>query len=135
SGVRTQSFATNLYVGMAVSAHNSGTNTTASFIDFYPRAQGGRPGDEIHPTLSASQVGTNIVFRWPQTPRSYALEVATSLGASNDWSLLMLPVGFNGSTRAFQANVPIGLLGQKLFIRNTRIDKLIPDIPSIMVTT
>src|SRR5205823_14142017 len=126
SGVRTQSFATNLYVGMAVSAHNSGTNTTASFIDFYPRAQGGRPGDEIHPTLSASQVGTNIVFKWPQTPRSYALEVATSLGASNEWDLLVLPVGFNVSNRIFQANLGLGLLGKTLFVRNRRVEKLIP---------
>jgi len=122
-----------LNVGMAVASHNDATNTTASFTDFYH--QGGRPGDEIRPTLSALHVGTNIVLKWPQTPRSYALEVAAGLGGTNEWSLLMLPVGFNGSTRAFQANVPIGLLGQKLFVRNTRVDKLIPDIPAIMVTT
>ncbi|MBI3851440.1 MAG: hypothetical protein HY298_14365 [Verrucomicrobia bacterium] len=132
SGVTTQGFATNLYVGMAVSAHSVVTNTTASFTDFYP--QGGRPGDEIHPGLSASLNGTNISFKWPQTPRSYAVEVATSLSESNDWGLLVVPVGFDLSNRVFQVSLPVGFLGQQLFVRNTRVDKLIPDIPAIMTT-
>ena len=132
SGVTTQSFATNLYVGMATSARSFGTNTTASFTDFY--AEGRRPGDEIHPTLTASLSGNNLQFTWPQTPRAYALEISTSLVGSNQWGLLVIPTYFNTTNRVFQTGFPASLLGSQLFARNVRVDKLLPNIPAIMVT-
>jgi regulation of enolase protein 1 (concanavalin A-like superfamily) len=132
SGAITQSFKTNLLVGMAACSHNSGLNNTASFTDF--SAEGGRPGDDIRPVLSAGLSGSDVVLEWPATPRSYAVEIATDLSTSNQWGLLSVPYGYNLSNRTFELRLPAGLMGEKLFLRNTRVDKLIPDIPAIMAT-
>jgi hypothetical protein len=73
------------------------------------------------------------------------VEVATNLNGSlestnlPEWGLLVIPIqlsessGSNGS--AWRMNIPISLFGDKLFMRASRVSRLIPDIPSIMVTT
>jgi len=130
SGSTTQTFAKTLHVGLAATAQTTSATTTASFTDFL--VKGGRPGDDIVPTLSISHTGPNVVLKWPRTPRSYALQVSTNL---LEWGLLVVPIQLTDSNTAFQAALPIGLLGSSLFLRPERIDKLIPDIASIMVNT
>jgi len=143
SGVITQPFHTNLFVGMAVSSNIPGIKTTASFTDFYVR--GAKPGDEIRPHLSVSLNGTDVMVTWPRTPRDYAVEVSTNLSGATgttdlpEWGLLVIPIQLTGSSGSsgsvWHMSLPLDLLGQKLFLRNTRVAKLIPDIESIMVTT
>jgi len=132
SGSTTQAFTNMLHVGMAVTSHSDLDTTTATFSDFL--VGGGRPGDEIAPSLSISHTGTNVVVTWPVTPRSYAVQVSTNL---HEWGLFINPiqlVRLNGVS-AFQTTIPLSFFGKQLFLRPERVDKLIPDIASIMVDT
>jgi regulation of enolase protein 1 (concanavalin A-like superfamily) len=130
SGSVTQALSKTLHVGLAATSQTNSATTTASFTDFLVR--GPRPGDDIVPTLSVFHTGQNVVLKWPRTPRSYALQVSTNLV---EWGLLVIPILLADSNSAFQTTLPIGLLGSSLFLRPERVDKLIPDIASIMVTT
>ena len=129
SGVTTQTFSTNLLVGLMTCSHNNGTATTASFTDVLVR--GARPGDAVVPTLSAALVGTNIVVQWPKTRRSFALQVTDNLGVSNEWGILVAPYQLN--TNQWRLNIPLGSLGNQLFIRATRVERLIPQFASLFV--
>ena len=117
---------------MAVTSHSDLVDTTAAFSGFL--AQAGRPGDNIIPALSIAHAGTNVVVTWPVTPRSYAVQVSTNL---QEWGLFINPIQLtrlNGAT-VFQTTIPLSFFGKQLFLRPERVDKLIPDIASIMVDT
>jgi len=130
SGVTTQAFATNLLVGMAVTAHTFGIPTTADFSDF--EISGARPGDTILPTVTAALAGTNLTLNWLRTPRDFAVEASTNL---TDWALFLLPI-IEGVTNSNQRSmqIPLALATNHLYLRLIRVKRLIPDPPLLLTT-
>lgn len=131
SGVTTQVFATNLFLGLAVASHTTdGTPTTAGFTDF--RISGARPGDDLVPLLSTASTATNLTLSWLRTPRDYAVEASTNL---TSWGLFLLPiieVATNTSQRTM--TVPFSLSRTRLFLRLRRVQRVIPDPPFLLST-
>lgn len=132
SGVTTQSFSTNLLIGLAAASNTTnGTPTTAGFCAF--QTTGVRPGDNILPTLTGSVVGTNLVLNWNRTPRDYMIEASTNLLTSpTNWSFLLFPV-LEVSTNGRAMEVPLNF-APSLFMRLRRVERVIPDPPLVLST-
>jgi regulation of enolase protein 1 (concanavalin A-like superfamily) len=140
----------NLYIGMATTAHLNGQTTTATFTDF--GFNGKRPGDGVVPTISATLYQkTNLVVKWQRTPRDFTVQVTTNLVTSSGsvsnamaWAFLMNPV-FDTSltgTNAFMPTtgrymvIPTDLFSNStLFVRLAQVDRVIPDPIGVIAGT
>ena len=131
SGITTQAFSTNLFLGMAVTSRTNGATTTAEFRGF--DAYCARPGDEIIPSLSASISGTNLVLNWPRTPRDFTVQISTN---TTYWEYLLAPIyetGTNATGRKML--VPLDIYPtNRIYARLTRAERVIPDPPLALQT-
>lgn len=130
SGITTQAFSTNLFLGMAVTSHTNGDIATATFESF--DAYCARPGDTVIPSLTVSVIGTNLAFDWPRTPRDFTVQISTNL---TYWEYLLAPIfetGTNASGR--QMLVPLDFSTNQIYGRLTRAERVIPDPPLALQT-
>ena len=130
SGVTTQAFSTNLFLGMAVTSRTNGATTTAEFKGF--EAYCARPGDATIPSLTVSVSGTNLVLSWPRTPRDFTIQISTNM---TYWQYLLAPIfetGTNATGR--QMLVPLNFSTNQIYARLARAERVIPDPPLALQT-
>ncbi len=130
SGVTTQAFSTNLFLGMAVTSRTNGATTTAEFRGF--EAYCARPGDGTIPSLTVSVSGTNLVLDWPRTPRDFTIQISTNM---TYWQYLLAPIfetGTNATGR--QMLVPLDFSTNQIYARLARAERVIPDPPLALQT-
>ena len=130
SGITTQAFTTNLFLGMAVTSRTNGATTTAEFQSF--EAYCARPGDSTIPSLSVSVSGTNLVLDWPRTPRDFTVQISTN---QTFWQYLLAPITETGTNAIGRRMlVPLSISTNQIFARLTRAERIIPDPPLALQT-
>jgi hypothetical protein len=97
-------FAPTVYVGLATTSHNNGTNAANVTAAYYRDIKGfGAPPAPTSPTLTARIVGSNIEVSWTSSSSAFALQ--STLGLPANWQPVNLPITVNGDQRT--VSVPI----------------------------